>query len=211
MVDILVDQLLTVVDDRAGLAFAVLCVLVAGKKGFDVHEGFPVGERADTAEAVTVKDEVGDDALPGSLGSRGGALLQELEKAAGDPREGLFISISIDFTPRFVPPPVPACVPAPQFLQQNPLPSPSPAPLFGFTQGLPATATRQGGPRGLLVALVSQSASQSVSQAHSSVMPGLSRHGTPPPPPPPPPPSLPLPATPRVIIIIEHPPQPPLR
>ena len=46
VVVILVDLPLTVVDDRVGLAVAVLCVLVAGREGLDVCEGFLVGERA---------------------------------------------------------------------------------------------------------------------------------------------------------------------
>ena len=82
---VLVDLPLTVVDDRVGLAVAVLCVLVAGKEGLDVCEGFLVGERAGAAEAAAVQDEVGDDALQGSLGSRGGVLLHELGEAVGDP------------------------------------------------------------------------------------------------------------------------------
>ena len=46
MMVVLVDLPLTVVDDRVGLAVAVLCVLVAGKRGLDVYEGLLVGERA---------------------------------------------------------------------------------------------------------------------------------------------------------------------
>ena len=60
---VLVDLPLTVVDDRVGLAVAVLCVLVAGREGLDVYEGLLVGERAGTAEAAAVEGEVGDDAL----------------------------------------------------------------------------------------------------------------------------------------------------
>ena len=44
MVVILVDLPLTVVDNRVELAVAVLCVLVAGREGLDVCEGFLVGE-----------------------------------------------------------------------------------------------------------------------------------------------------------------------
>ena len=75
VVVILVDLPLTVVDDRVGLAVAVLCVLVAVREGPDVCEGFLVGERADTSDAAAVEDEVGDDALQDFLGSRGGVLL----------------------------------------------------------------------------------------------------------------------------------------
>ena len=74
---------------RAILAFffavAVLCILVAGREGLDVCEGFLVGERAGTAEAAAVEGEVGNDARQDSLSSRGGALLLELGEAVGDP------------------------------------------------------------------------------------------------------------------------------
>ena len=63
VVVVLVDLRLAGVDDRVGLVGAVLCVLVAGREGLDVCEGFLVGEGADTAEAATVEDNVGDDAL----------------------------------------------------------------------------------------------------------------------------------------------------
>ena len=43
---VLVDLPLTVVDDRVGLAVAVLCVLVTGREGLDICEGFLVGETA---------------------------------------------------------------------------------------------------------------------------------------------------------------------
>ena len=46
MVVILVDLPLTVVDNRVGLAVAVLCVLVTGREGLDICEGFLVGETA---------------------------------------------------------------------------------------------------------------------------------------------------------------------
>ena len=42
VVVILVDLPLTVVDNRVGLAVAVLCVLVSGREGLDVCEGFLV-------------------------------------------------------------------------------------------------------------------------------------------------------------------------
>ena len=63
VVVVLVDLHLAGVDDRVGLVGAVPCVLIAGREGSDVCEGFLVGERADTAEAATVEDEVGDDSL----------------------------------------------------------------------------------------------------------------------------------------------------
>ena len=85
VVVVLVDLPLTVVDDCVGLAVAVLCVLVAGREGLGVCEGFLVGERAGTAEAAAVEGEVGDDALQDSLSSRGGVLLLELGEAVGDP------------------------------------------------------------------------------------------------------------------------------
>ena len=62
VVVVLVDLHLAGVDDRVGLVGAVLCVLVAGREGLDVCEGFLVGEGAVT-EAATVEDNVGDDAL----------------------------------------------------------------------------------------------------------------------------------------------------
>ena len=62
MVVVLVDLRLAGVDDRVGLLGAVLCVLVAGREGLDICEGFLVGEGA-VAEAATVEDNVGDDAL----------------------------------------------------------------------------------------------------------------------------------------------------
>ena len=85
VVVILFDLPLTVVNDRVGLAVAVLCALAAGRKGLGVYEGFLVGERAGTAEAAAVEGEVGDDVLQGSLSSRGGVLLLELGEAVGDP------------------------------------------------------------------------------------------------------------------------------
>ena len=39
MMVVLVDLPLTVVDDRVGVAVAVLCDLVAGREGLDVYEG----------------------------------------------------------------------------------------------------------------------------------------------------------------------------
>ena len=51
-------------------------------------------------------------------------------------------------------PPVPARVPAPQLTQQNPSPSPLPAPIIEYTQHPPATATHQGGPRGFACRVV---------------------------------------------------------
>ena len=60
MVVILVDLPLTAVDERAGLAVTMLCVLVAGREGLGVCEGFLVGKRAGTAEAAAVEGEVGD-------------------------------------------------------------------------------------------------------------------------------------------------------
>ena len=42
---------------------AVLCVLVTGREGPGVYEGFLVGERADTAEAAAAENDVGEDAL----------------------------------------------------------------------------------------------------------------------------------------------------
>ena len=83
VVVVLVDLRLAGVDDRVGLVGAVLCVLVAGREGLDVCEGFLVGERAGTAEAAAVEGEVGDDALQDSLSSRGGVLLLELGEAVG--------------------------------------------------------------------------------------------------------------------------------
>ena len=62
VVVVLVDLRLAGVDDRVGLVGAVLCVLVAGREGLDICEGFLVGEGA-VAEAATVEDNVGDDAL----------------------------------------------------------------------------------------------------------------------------------------------------
>ena len=62
------------------VAVAVLCVLVAGSEGFGVCEGFLVGERAGTAEAATVEDDTGDDALQDSLGIRGGVSLFRSQK-----------------------------------------------------------------------------------------------------------------------------------
>ena len=61
MVVVLVDLHLAGVDDRVGLVGAVLCVLVAGREGLDVCEGFLIGERANTSEAATVEENVGDD------------------------------------------------------------------------------------------------------------------------------------------------------
>jgi hypothetical protein len=87
VVAILVDLPLMVVDGRVGLTVVVLCVLVTGREGLGVCEGFLVGERAGTAEASAVEGEVGDDALQGTLSSRGCVLLLELGEAAGDPRE----------------------------------------------------------------------------------------------------------------------------
>ena len=52
LVVILVDLPLTVVDDRVGLAVAVLCVLVAGREDLDICEGLLVGKRAETVEAA---------------------------------------------------------------------------------------------------------------------------------------------------------------
>jgi len=60
---VLVNLHLAGVDDRVGLVGAVLRVLVAGREGLDVCEGFLVGEGAGIAEAATVEDNVGDDAL----------------------------------------------------------------------------------------------------------------------------------------------------
>ena len=47
VVVVLVDLRLAGVDDRVGLVGAVLCVLVAGREGLDICEGFLVGEGAD--------------------------------------------------------------------------------------------------------------------------------------------------------------------
>ena len=63
----------------------MLCVLVAGREGLEVYEGFLVGERAGTAEDATVEDEAWDDSLHDSLGSRGGVLLLALGEAVEDP------------------------------------------------------------------------------------------------------------------------------